>query len=231
MKQDVYRSEKKYVIPKEVSLVIENEIQKLLMCDNNSDDGIYTIRSLYFDGYDQRDYWGKVDGDYSHKKIRVRRYGSKDSPIKLEYKEKQGDYQHKQSLLITEEEARRVQEGDTDFLLDDSDDVKLRFYKEMTLGIYRPVVLIEYERRAFVFDAYNTRITFDYDIRSSEIDLDLFEEDVAWTDLLEGYVVLEVKYDGVLFKPIDKLLKKYNMPIESYSKYEKARDLGIIYNN
>lgn len=222
-KLQVYRSERKYMLSLSTALLVQEELAKLLEPDPYSRDGSYTVRSLYFDSIDDNDFYEKDAGVRYRKKIRLRVYGPDDKKAKLELKAKDGDAQHKESLIVTRQEAAYLQEGDYSFLLDKGDDLSLRLYTIMTLGVYRPVALIEYDRRAFVYQEFNTRITFDTRVRTSEFDMDVFEKNPAFVNVLEDEVVLEVKYDGKLFKPISGLLKKYNITNTSYSKYGSGR--------
>jgi len=219
----VFRNEKKYLIPQDVALKLQEEIVKLLEPDEHSTDGYYTVRSLYFDSLNNADFVQKDAGVRYRKKVRLRVYSPEDETAKLELKAKDGNLQHKMSLLVSRDEARLLQEGEYEFLIDRGDELSLKLYKIMTLGIYRPAALIEYDRRAFVYPEFNTRITFDTMVRSSEVDLDVYEMDPAWNSVLSDATVLEVKYDEKLFGPISKLLRKYNIVNSSYSKYGSGR--------
>lgn len=219
----VFRNEKKYLIPQDVALRLQEEIGKLLEPDPHSADGYYIVRSLYFDSLNDMDFRQKDAGDRYRKKVRLRVYSVEDETAKLELKAKDGNLQHKMSLVLTREEAALLQDGEYEFLIDKGDELSLKLYKIMTLGIYRPAALIEYDRRAFVYPEFNTRITFDTMVRSSEVDLDVFTKEPAWNSVLSDATVLEVKYDEKLFKPISKLLRKYNIVNSSYSKYGSGR--------
>ena len=228
MSIDVYRSEEKFVVPMELSLRIQEDMQKLLQADAYAADGEYIVRSLYFDSYNEEDYYDKVNGAFSHKKIRLRIYGnSDDGCIKLECKEKEGEYQHKQSVVVRKEDVEAIENGDFGFLLDDPDPTRIKIYKILTMGVYRPKTLVEYERRAFVYDEYNTRITFDSRIRCCE-EYDIFENNPDWQDINPGEVVLEVKYNEKLIEPIRKVLKKYGIVKSAFSKYECGVDKGLL---
>lgn len=213
-----------------MSIKIQEELQKLLECDSHSKDGYYCVRSLYFDSIDDRDYYEKDAGIYLRRKIRLRIYDTNDTHAKLEIKAKEGDNQNKSSLILTREQARLLQEGEYSVLLDIDDELAYTLYTVMTLNVYRPVALIEYDRRAFVFDAFNIRITFDTNVRSDEINLDVYNEAPEWNYILNESVVLEVKYDGKLFEPIADLLKKYNLVQSSYSKYVSGREIINTYS-
>ncbi len=57
----------------------------------------------------------------------------------------------------------------------------------MTLGQYRPVVLIDYDRRAFYHEENNIRLTLDSNIRSSETNFDIFSENIPMVPAFTTY--------------------------------------------
>lgn len=225
MELNVFRSEKKYMLPLSLALRLQDELSRLLEPDSYSKDGYYQVRSLYFDSLNNRDFREKDGGVMYRRKIRLRVYGADAKSAKLEMKEKRGDLQHKSSLLLTRQQALAVEAGDYSVLLDIGTELALYMYSVMTLLVYRPVALIEYDRRAFVYPEFNTRITFDTNVRSSETDMSVFETAPAYNITLDDAVVLEVKFDGKLFGPISKVLKKYHITCSSFSKYGTGRGM------
>lgn len=219
----VLRSELKYWISYQDSLVLQKELNDLLMPDSYSQDGFYRVKSLYFDTLNQKDYVQKLDGVEYRKKIRMRIYDEDTDTVKLECKQKNGALQRKESLLISREDARRYMEGDYGTLLDYEEELAWRLYSDMTLGCYRPAVVIEYDRFAYLYGEYNTRITIDRHVRSSEVSLDLFEKDLPWIHTVEDAVILEVKFNGKLIEPIKRILAKYHLTNVSVSKYGGGR--------
>ena len=93
------------------------------------------------------------------------------------------------------------------------------------MGGYRPVVLIEYDRMAYTYPAYNTRITVDMNLRSSESNLDLFSEKPAYSALLNEEVILEVKYNQKLVRFLSDILRQYHLTQSSVSKYCMGRKI------
>lgn len=219
----VYRNEKKYLLSKSDSIRLQEELQMLLEPDSYSKDGFYQVRSLYFDSFYNKDFHEKFDGVQYRQKIRMRIYGTKDDTVKFEIKAKNGAYQHKSSLLMEKEDALTILDGDYGVLLDYGNETAIRLYSILTLGGYRPVSLIEYDRRAFIYPENNTRITVDTNVRTSEMELHLFEEDVPWIPVEEGTTLLEVKYDSKLYMPISKILEKYHLVNVAFSKYGSGR--------
>lgn len=219
----VLRSELKYWISYGDSLLLQTELSKLLMPDHYSQDGFYRVKSLYFDSINQKDYVQKLDGVEERKKIRMRIYNEDTDTVKLECKKKSGALQRKESLLISREDALSCMEGDYGALLDYPEELAWRLYCDMTLGCYRPAVVIEYERFAYLYGEYNTRITIDRNVRSSELSLNLFDKELPWVHTVEDAVILEVKFNERLIEPVKKILAKYHLTNVSVSKYGSGR--------
>ena len=93
----------------------------------------------------------------------------------------------------------------------------------MILGSYRPVSMVEYERVAFLYERYNTRITFDLNIKSSECNFNLFDKNPIYQDIISNKIILEVKYNEKLMKFIKDILVPYNLNRVAVSKYCMGR--------
>ena len=94
----------------------------------------------------------------------------------------------------------------------------------MTMGQYQPVVVIDYNRRAYVHNENNIRVTLDSDIRSNEFEFDIFNDDIMMTPVFDYYnAVLEVKFDGDLFCWISEALKDLETINTSLCKYCNGR--------
>lgn len=217
----VFRSENKYLITKSDALSMQKKFDKLLTRDQNSLQESYMVRSLYFDSINNIDYMTKLAGTEVRKKIRIRTYLADTTHCKLELKKKKGDLQRKISIWITREEAEELCRCNYGVLAKYFDAVPdaVYIYSLMVRGCYRPVVLIEYERIAYTFPLYNTRLTIDMNIRSNESCFDLFGKNPVYQMLLMDRFVLEVKYNKKLVKFISDILKKYNLTKISISKY------------
>ena len=217
----VFRTENKYLLDYAEASLLREQLDKLLKRDSYSQNGSYVVRSLYFDTVENGDYFEKLAGTEIRKKIRIRSYSPDDEVCKLEVKQKNGDLQHKVSLLIDREDAIEITGGNFSVLTKYFDKSKnaAYIYSQLALGIYRPVALIEYDRIAYMHELYNTRITFDMNVRSNEAYFDLFDKNPIFTPIFDNMVVLEVKYNGVLLDSISKLLEPFNITRTSVSKY------------
>lgn len=216
----VYRNENKFVIPITTMADLKSKLDNILKRDENSISGSYIVRSLYFDSINNIDFNTKLAGTEIRKKIRIRVYDANADKCKIEMKKKNGDLSHKVSLWITKEDAYQLIKGKYNALKKYFDkEEALEIYKTMSLGCYRPVVMVEYDRFAYTYPLYDTRLTFDYNIRSSESNFDLFSKNIMYNHLTDKDVILEVKYNENLMKFISEILKPYKLNRLSISKY------------
>lgn len=197
-------------------------LSALMQRDTHGGDFGYVVRSLYFDSVYDRDYYDTVDGRLKKAKVRLRIYG-KDSPIKLELKQKENSDSLKQSLLVTREEARCMQQCDFEFLSRRTEPVARTLYMRLLQGAYQPKTLVEYDREAYLYDAGDVRITFDTGMRATASDWDLFAETPPWTTLAPpGTGVLEVKYTSLLPSFLKQIVQTDRLATAN-SKYVQAR--------
>ena len=222
------RKEKKYVLSNVVATNLSNFCGKILRADSNNKSDGYKVRSLYFDTYDDDDYKQKLAGDELRKKIRLRIYNFKDEYAKLEMKQKQGDNQRKRSLRVTRNDAMQLMKGEYSCLLKYGSPFALELYNVMTMEMYRPKCVIEYNRIAFMTDENNTRLTFDSDIRATETNFNIFDDSLC---LYPVYgmekVVLEVKYNNFLLSYVKDIITPADKLETSVSKYCIARSTTL----
>ncbi len=215
-----FRHEYKYVIPYQVMLSLKKELEGVLIVDRGAS---YKVRSLYFDNPDDSDYYDKQGGEIKRKKIRLRIYDINDNYAKLEIKGKMDIHQLKESLLLSKDEAIEIINGNYECLMTKNDDLAKRLYVYLGEG-YRPKVIIEYDRLAFITTT-TTRITFDYNIKKSNDFDNFYSNDINYFDLTSpSEIVLEVKFDRFLEPYISKILSKYEARFQSVSKYVMGRN-------
>jgi len=108
----VYRHEVKFHIGRQDALLLAHMLRQCMQTDPNAGaDGLYWIRSLYFDSRDNRDYTEKISGCADRKKLRLRLYDTAASAVKLELKNKAGSHVFKESLTLAREDARGLLGG------------------------------------------------------------------------------------------------------------------------
>lgn len=220
----VLRTEKKYAITLDEYYRIKDKLGKLMMEDPHNGKEGYLIRSLYFDTFDDTDFEEKLAGIETRRKVRLRCYDPGDSSAKLELKQKQGDLQLKRSLFLSRSEAQALARGHCGVLLAKTEPMALEFYGLMQTRFYRPKVIIEYRRTAYIARENDIRITLDRDICAAHACLDLFSADLQLHPVMEPFnVVLEVKYNGFLPSYIKDMLRMVNVSEVSIGKYALGR--------
>jgi len=159
----------------------------------------YNVRTLYFDDFQDSAYYEKQAGVYRRKKYRLRIYNHSDSTIKFECKSKISSYILKETTLLKRREADCLVAGEYSFLEKSDDHLLREFYLETRCKLLRPVVIVEYEREAYIHPIGKVRITFDSCLSVGMDTSAFFEENTYMTTALEQKnIVLEVKYNEVL---------------------------------
>jgi len=228
--KEVLRQEKKFIITLDQYYNLSNRFSKLLMEDNFSSGDGYTVRSLYFDSLDDRDFEEKIEGVDLRRKIRLRNYGAGSQTAKLEMKQKQGIMQKKRSLTLDKEQSQRLISGDHSVLLSSNSVFAAECYGMMQTHCYRPKAVVSYTRKVFLAHENEIRITFDHHIKGSESNFDIFSEDLVENMLFDPYiVVMEVKFNGFLLSYIKDIIGTINESELAVSKYCLSRNIGKQY--
>lgn len=215
-----YRNEWKYFISRWEAEALKRRLEPFMKHDSHAVNGFYTIRSLYFDNYWNSAYNEKLMGVAERQKWRVRIYNYSDSRILLERKKKWGSYIHKDSAILTREEYDCLMAGEYEFLLCHQNPLCREFYYECMVNLWRPKVIVDYEREPLIQDEGTVRITFDSDVRAAILDRNIFDSELPALSVLEPEVlVLEVKFTEFLPGLIRKLLPADGQEFSAISKY------------
>lgn len=227
---EVLRQEKKYLIDTCKMYELSNYFEQVMTADKHNGLKGYQIRSLYFDSIDDRDFQEKEEGLEVRRKIRLRCYGPTSKVAKLEIKQKQGDLQMKRSLSISREDAIELTKRNYGVLLKYSENFAKEIYVIMNEHCYLPKSVVEYTRKAFISKENNIRITLDYNIIGTEVNMNIFDENMVQNSLLsQDVAVLEVKYNGFLLSYIKDAIDRCNEIQSSISKYSLSRSISKNY--
>lgn len=227
----MYRVEDKYNCNTEELYLLQNRMETVLRPDRNGDSSEgYRITSLYFDDLMDSCLQDTVDGINRREKYRIRIYNDSLDLIKLEVKTKQDNRVLKYAKTISKKEMEQLVRG---ACIEDGgspgDPATLFNLAIKTKGL-RPKVIVAYERKAYVYEPGNVRITFDRNIRASGR-VDAFgQKNISYDFLREYDKVLEVKYDEFLPDFLAQLLEQGNMQQSAYSKYQLCREAMDDYN-
>jgi hypothetical protein len=223
----VYRNEWKYRLQEADLSVIEGRLRGIMGMDSHSDNdtGEYQVHSLYFDDYKDSCAKENEAGVAERFKYRIRYYGTNSDFLKLERKEKLDGMCHKVSTLITRDEYHMIMEGKAEELYWESDDEVLRkFCILMMTRLFKPKLIVDYDRVAYVDEITNVRITFDKNISVSEETSEFLDGVyLAYPVQEHREHVLEVKFDSILPGYIKSAITNKNLQQSSFSKYYLGR--------
>ena len=224
-----YRHELKYQINPADHHALRQRLRTVMKCDPHTGaDGLYTIRSVYFDNYKDKALREKVNGVQKREKFRIRYYNDDFSYITLEKKIKHNDLCMKIDAPLAVEEYRRILQEPGAWMLKNPQPLVRELYCKMKTQQLRPRVLVSYVREPYIYDAGNVRVTFDSHIRTSLFQRgfsDVTLSDICATDT-PGDIILEVKFDAFLPEIIRCLLQSEELRQQAFSKYGSCRRFG-----
>lgn len=216
-----FRHELKYIINTADYTLIRLRLLALMKRDRHAGpDGLYNVRSLYFDDYHNSAYNEKYFGLLDRQKYRIRIYNRSDRLIHLERKIKKDRYITKQTAALTRGQVEEILRGNYDFLLAAGDPLFGVFYHECRSNCLRPRVVVEYEREPLLMEAGSVRVTFDRNVRAGLDGWDIFNKDMATANLLSpDTLVMEVKYGDFLPAVVQEMLPRHASEYSAISKY------------
>ncbi len=224
-----YRHELKYAIAYTDYLAMRSRLRAVMTTDRHvSANGLYRTRSIYFDNTDDKVLKEKIDGIQKREKFRIRYYNDDFSFIILEKKMKVNNLCLKAGTELTEEECRRILNGDLAWMKDSGNMLVQELYAKMRYQRLRPRVLVSYLREPYVYAPGNVRITFDSDIRTTLFHQEFLTKqvhDISATDTPRDRI-LEVKYDAFLPEIIQDLIQVPGIRQQAFSKYGTCRRFG-----
>ncbi|MCP3774140.1 polyphosphate polymerase domain-containing protein [Paenibacillus sp. MZ04-78.2] len=223
------RHELKYYIHSHDYAALRQRLSATLTLDGNSGspDG-YGIRSLYFDGPHNHALYDKSHGIFSREKYRIRIYNGSDRTIKLERKSKYGDYVCKEAARLSRDDYERILDGDVAGLQESKVPLVQDFYRAIAHRGFRPAVIVDYTREAYVYDPGDVRITFDKRLAAAINTYDLFSGHMVMKEALEpARTIMEIKYNAFLPDFIRALVQPQTHQRSAISKYLICREVGI----
>ncbi len=234
------RYEFKYLVPSEHYTALRSALLPFLRADNfaaKQSNGMYTVRSIYFDSPNFEMYHTKIEGIAHRMKVRLRGYnlGDDNSPVFMEIKRKyegpilknRADAPYGVVCALFkpgasfEEYAPQIKNPDN----------ARRFFYQILSKNLRPVVNVIYEREPYLGKNTNLendfRVTFDLHLRSVSYPSvnRLFDENGA-SFAFPGFFILEVKFNHFCPDWVKPILEDFQMRKEPASKY-----VGTINSN
>ena len=211
----------------ELSLLKSRLSEAMEIDSHTPSGGRYLIHSLYFDDYKDTSIYTTDSGLSDRFKWRIRYYGDDLSYIVLEKKEKKEGRCHKKSCKITIDEYNKIISEDASSLIFETEKKLIKeLAVDMLINNYKPKIIIDYERIAYVEEITNVRVTFDMKISASyELENFLDGDYQSFYVLPSGVNVLEVKFDSFLPSYIRNIIESYNFKQGSFSKYYYGRKI------
>lgn len=223
----VYRNELKHIITPGDRAAVRASLSMIAQPDQHAGpDGRYKIRSLYFDNAYDSALREKADGINEREKFRIRYYNDDPSVIHLEKKVKRNGLGYKVSADLTKEEAQRIVDGDTDWMLFSGRALVVELYSRMKSEGLRPKTIVDYMRTPFVYGPGNVRVTIDEDIRTGLFCTDFLNPDCVTIPAGEPVIVLEIKWDEYLPAVIQRAVQLKGRKASAFSKYQACRIYG-----
>lgn len=222
----MYRVEDKYICQESELVFLQEKLGNVLKPDNyQKNDKGYTVTSVYFDDLFDSHLKDAIEGVSQRQKYRIRIYNHSLDVIKLEVKYKRYNRTMKRTCQISEEQMKMLLLGNCVDPEDMSVDSPIVLFN---LAIknrgLKPKVIVEYDRKAYVFPSGNVRITLDRNLRTGTQIQNFGKSGIALNRIRDMQNVLEVKYDQFLPSFIAQLLENGNMNQSSYSKYRLCRE-------
>ncbi len=225
LRENQYRHEFKYICSYGELKMLQIRLSGLMFMDSHAGrEGVYNIRSLYFDDYYDRCLKENEAGTDPREKFRIRIYNHSSGRIALELKKKVRGKTQKLSCPLTKEQCGLLMEGEQPKLSKDAPPILQKLCLMMATSLMRPKVIVEYERVPFIYPQGNVRITLDENIRASgRVDLFLEDKIPLRPVMPAGQHILEVKYDEYLPDFIYRTVQLENLRQTAFSKYYLCR--------
>ena len=202
---------------------IRARARAVMQPDPHTKDGKYLIRSLYFDSPEDKALREKIDGVNLREKFRIRYYNGDSSFIHLEKKSKHNSLGTKYDARISADEAQKIVDGDTGWMLSSGRPLVQELYAKMKYQGLRPKTIVDYTREPFIYGPGNVRVTFDYNIRNGLFCTDFLNPDAVTIPAGDPVILMEVKWDAYLPSVIREIVQTQGRRATAFSKYAACR--------
>ena len=141
----------------------------------------------------------KLSGVKDRDKYRIRIYNYSDKFIRMECKTKVGSLISKRSIAIPRLLAEQLIAGDPTGLERTRSGLLQDVFREMTLNLLKPVVIVDYVREAYMHAAEEVRITFDKNLHTGLNSMDMFNAYLPTVPTFDhNDMILEIKFNRSL---------------------------------
>ncbi len=229
-KEPKYRHELKYICSNAELAMLQARLKGIMPMDSHVNiNGTYNIRSMYFDDIYNTSFWENEDGINLREKWRIRIYNNSQERITLECKSKASDMILKKSCSLTLEQFNYLAYGMGSCKISENTPQLLnRFLVLQKTKHMKPAIIVQYDRRPYVYKQGNVRVTFDQNIVSSKAFELFFESKIPSRPVVSvGQGLLEVKYDEFIPDHIYHAIQMRDMQRTRFSKYYLCRQYSL----
>ena len=219
-----YRHELKIEVSLFEYMALKNRLDVIMHLDEHcGSDDMYSISSLYFDNVYDKALSEKLRGVDKREKFRLRYYDNDVGFIRLEKKQKSKGKCLKTSCVIDQSLVRGLIAGDYDELRkNEAPLVRELVFKMDTQGL-RPRTIVNYNRRAYVYQPGNVRVTFDMNLTTGLDPSKFLTQSNQLVDGDDQIIIMEVKYDEFIPSFIADILNAKSGRVQAFSKYAQCR--------
>lgn len=221
-----YRHEWKIELAPADLFSLRQRLKAVAAPDIHAANGVYRIRSLYFDNLSDQALREKLDGVNRREKYRIRCYNSDYSLIHLERKIKVNGLCRKDSVSVTAAEVQALLNGDLSWMPASDRPLLQSLHHCMRTQGLSPKTLVDYTREPYIYAPGNVRVTLDYGIRTGLRSTDFLNPDCVTIPVLPSPIILEVKWDEFLPDIIRDAVQLNGRRAGSFSKYAACRIYG-----
>ncbi len=221
----MFRYEKKYIVNNLHIEQLKHRLSPFMKLDPIlAGKSFYSIRSLYFDDYNDTCLKQVINGISERYKYRIRYYNGNTDYIMLEKKYKVNNMTKKTSCQLTKNQVDDIINNRNLVISKENNKLLNELYLAIKTNGFRPSIIIDYDRIPYVYEAGYVRVTVDYNVSCSyEIDK-FFEDNISRIPLMEeGKSILEIKYTDFIPDYIRFSLQLNELYRTSYSKYANGR--------
>jgi hypothetical protein len=219
-RKTIWRQELKFRVSRADRELLLRRLSAALRPDSHGKNGVYNVRTLYFDTLYDDALRESLAGEAEKVKFRLRMYNTDDSFLRLEKKIKEGGGGIKIGARLTRAECERLIRGDCAFLAGKDEPFLLECYAKRQDGGLRAKEIVDYTRAAFVCAQGNVRITVDSNIRACRFTDAFFAPKLGGAPVTaEDACVLEVKFDRFLPDYIPHLVGIGDREMQAFSKF------------
>lgn len=221
-----FRHEFKYLITEAQGKMLQSRLRGIMKKDPQANaEGMYKIRSLYFDDIRNTCYYENENGVSPREKYRIRIYNGQADIIHLECKKKISGMTQKVMCPLSYRQYHILVNSRAQIpSFAELPDLMQKLLLLRNTRLMEPKVIVEYDRHPFIYRDGNVRITLDSNISSSARIQNFLDENVYGRPVLPtGMQLLEVKYDTLLPDHIYQIIQTVPMTRTAFSKYYLCR--------